>query len=364
MLAYRSAWNRLLISPQPWGPGRIKAVRKFCDDRSFDVSYYPGIDVVALKANIYNDLPAISFSKGEVESSGDADDSIADEAVAVMNGRTTDSAREFDLRPATLDRPMFFDILRLDHLGTILARLEILPQQELGPLINIAVLAQALLIAAVVLLLPLVAPRRIGTKGAPVGRAVLYFPALGLGYLFIEIALIGEASLYLDDVTTAFALVLSGMLIFSGLGSMAASRLRLRLAWPAIIGILGLCLILLPVVILATIGWPLPVRLALLVVLLGPLSFALGMPFSMGLAEASKKGHGFLPWAWALNGAFSVIATPMANLIATELGFRFLLGAAACLYGLAWVTFPAIVPVRQRMKVFSFFSPKKEPLPF
>jgi hypothetical protein len=353
VLAYRSAWNvRLLISPAPWGPARIKAVRKFCDDRSFDVSYYPGIDVTALKADIYNDLPAISFSKGEVESGGDADDSIADEAVAVMSGQPTDSAREFDLRPATLDRPMFFDILRLDHLGTILARLEILPQQELGPLINIAVLAQALLIAAVVLLLPLVAPRRIGTKGAPVGRAILYFPALGLGYLFIEIALIGEASLYLDDVTTAFALVLSGMLIFSGLGSMAANRLRLRLAWPAILGILGLCLALLPAVILATIGWPLAARLALLVLLLAPLSFALGMPFPMGLAEAGKKGHGFLPWAWALNGAFSVIATPMANLIATELGFRFLLGGAVILYGLGWLTFPAVTSSSEEALLF------------
>ena len=364
VLAYRSAWNvRLLISPEPWGPARIKAVRKFCDDRSFDVSYYPGIDVLALKADIYNDLPAISFSKGEVESGDDADDSIADEAVAVMNGAPTDSAKEFDLRPATLDRPMFFDILRLDHLRTVLARLEILPQQELGPLINLAVLAQALLIAGAVMLLPLVAPRRIGTKGAPVGRAIVYFPALGLGYLFIEIALIGEASLYLDDVTTAFALVLSGMLIFSGLGSMAANRLRLRLAWPVIIGILGLCLLVLPVIILATIGWPLAVRLILLVLLLAPLSFALGMPFPMGLAEAGKKGHGFLPWAWALNGAFSVIATPLANLIATELGFRFLLSGAAILYGLAWLSFPAMAPARQRTKVFWFFFAKKEPLP-
>jgi hypothetical protein len=70
------------------------------------------------------------------------------------------------------------------------------------------------------------------------------------------------------------------------------------------------------------------------------------MPFPMGLAEAGKRGHGFLPWAWALNGAFSVIATPLANLVATELGFRFLLGGAVILYGLAWATFPATAPVR------------------
>jgi hypothetical protein len=347
VMVYRSAWNvRILVAARPWDAVRIKTVAKFCDDRSFDMSFYPGIDVVALRTNIYNDLPAISFSKGEVEDSTTADDSIADEAVAVLAGQPTQSAAEFDLRPQTLDRPMFYDILRLDHLGTILKRLEILPQQELGPLINLAVLGQALLIAVVVLLLPLAASRRIGTQGAPMRRALLYFPALGLGYLFVEIALIGEASLYLDDVTTAFALVLSGMLIFSGLGSMAASHRWLRRAWPAILGLLILSLVLLPRIILATIGWPLPVRLGLLALLLAPLSFVLGMPFPMGLAEAAKKGRGFLPWAWALNGAFSVIATPLANLIATEVGFRFLIGGAAILYGLAWVSFPALVPAR------------------
>lgn len=341
VIVYRSAWNvRLLIARSPFDAAQIKALRKFCDDRSFDVSYFPGIDVAALRDDIYNDLPAISFSKGEVETGGQADDSIADEAVAVVQGQPTQSAREFDLRPATLDRPMFFDILRLDHLGTILKRLEILPQQELGPLINIAVLAQAFVVALIVLLLPLAAPRRIGRARAPIGRALLYFPALGLGYLFIEIALIGEASLYLDDVTTAFALVLSGMLIFSGLGSMAANRLRLHLAWFVILALLVLTLVALPAVMLATLGWPMPCRLAVLLALLAPLSLALGMPFPMGLGEAGKAGAGFLPWAWALNGAFSVIATPLANLIATELGFRWLILGALLLYSLAWISFP------------------------
>jgi hypothetical protein len=218
--------------------------------------------------------------------------------------------------------------------------MEILPQQELGPLINIAVLVQAVVIALIVLLLPLAAPKRIGRGRAPLSRALLYFPALGLGYLFIEIALIGEASLYLDDVTTAFALVLSGMLIFSGLGSMAASRVRLRAAWFVIAALLVITLLALPSVMLATLGWPLPVRLAVLLVLIAPLSLALGMPFSMGLGEAAKAGAGFLPWAWALNGAFSVIATPLANLIAIELGLRWLILLALLLYGLAWISFP------------------------
>ena len=60
-------------------------------------------------------------------------------------------------RPATLDRPAYYDVLRLAHLGTILRRLEILPQAEIGQLVNLAVLAQAAVIALLVLLVPVVA---------------------------------------------------------------------------------------------------------------------------------------------------------------------------------------------------------------
>ena len=65
VVVYRSAWNvRILLSNAPWTVGQIAAIRTFCDDRSFDVSYYPGIDIAAARANIYNDLPAVSFDAG------------------------------------------------------------------------------------------------------------------------------------------------------------------------------------------------------------------------------------------------------------------------------------------------------------
>ena len=56
-------------------------------------------------------------------------------------------ARAFNLAPITLDRPFFYAVLRLDQLDTILKRLEILPQAEIGALVNLAVLAQAVVIA-------------------------------------------------------------------------------------------------------------------------------------------------------------------------------------------------------------------------
>jgi hypothetical protein len=346
VIVYRSAWSvRILVSRDGWSADRVAAVRKFCDDRSFDVSWYPGMDVTKARANIYNDLPAVSFDKGEVESGG-PDDAIADEAQAVLSGQPSPSREQFNLSPITLDKPFFYAVLRLDRIGTILKRLEILPQAEVGALVNLAVLAQAVVIAALVLLVPLTAPGRIRAPQAGVARAVVYFPALALGFLFIEIYLIEKASFWLGDRTNGFALVLTGMLVFSGLGSAVSEQFRARpvqgmamvtavvIVWCALMGLF------LQPLMLATLDQPFFARSALLLILIAPVSVAMGLPFPLGLNRAGTGG--FLPWAWGLNGAFSVVATPLANLIAREFGFSRVLFGAAILYGIALVTFPAM----------------------
>jgi hypothetical protein len=346
VVVYRSAWNvRILVSRDGWSDVRIAAVRKFCDDRSFDVSWYPGLDVVKARAAIYNDLPAVSFDKGEVSDNG-PDDAIADEAQAVLSGQPSPSRDQFNLSPITLDKPFFYAVLRLDRIGTILKRLEILPQAEVGALVNLAVLAQAVVIAVLVLLVPLAAPGRIRTPQAGVARAVVYFPALALGFLFIEIYLIEKASFWLGDRTNGFAIVLTGMLVFSGLGSVVSERFAARprqgmaMVAAAVLVWCAAVLLFLQPLILATLAWPFFARSGLLLLLIAPLSVALGLPFPLGLNRAGTGG--FLPWAWGLNGAFSVVATPLANLIARESGFSRVLLCAAILYGIALVTFPAM----------------------
>jgi hypothetical protein len=346
VVAYRSAWDvRILVSRGGWDAARIAAIRKFADDRSFDMVWYPGMDVAAARANLYNDLPAVSFDKGEVASGG-PDDAIADEAEAVLSGRPSPSGEQFNLSPITLDRPFFYAVLRLDKIGTILKRLEILPQAEVGGLVNIAVLVQAGVIAVLVLLVPLAAPKRLGASSVGLLRAVIYFPALALGFLFIEIYLIEKASFWLTDRTSGFALVLTGMLIFAGLGSLLSTgfvtrpRSGIALASAVIVIWCLLAFVLLEQVILSTLDWPAAARTALLLAVVAPVSLALGMPFPLGLSRTGSGG--FLPWAWGLNGAFSVVATPLANLIAREAGFTWVLLSSAILYCVAALTFPAM----------------------
>ena len=312
VVAYRSAWNvRILLSRVPWDAARIRAVRRFCDDRSFDVSWYPGIDVAAARSKLYNDLPSVSFAEGTTESTG-PDDSIADEAGAMLDGQPTASRQAFDLTPITLDRPAFYAVLRLDQLGTILRRLEILPQPEIAGLVNLAVLAQAVVIAVLVLLVPAVAPRRIRDRAVGVLRPIVYFPALGLGFLFIEIYLIGQASLWLHDRTSGFALVLTGMLVFSGLGSLLADRMYgaagRAVAVATLVAIAWIACVLLGLrpLMLATLSLPWLARAALVLGVAAPVSLALGLPFPLGLSrlgrDAGRRGRGRRGRGWAGQG--------------------------------------------------------------
>jgi hypothetical protein len=345
-LVYRSAWNvRILLSPAAFDAARIAAAKSFCDERSFDISYYPGMDVAASRAGIYNDLPAVSFEAGEVTSGEGAHDAIADEAGAVLNGDATSSLLTFNLSPITYDRPAYYAVLRLAHLGTLLRRLELLPQAEIGQMVNLAVLAQAGVIALLVLAVPLVGGGRIRVAGVATARAATYFAALGLGFLFIEIFFIERASFYLNDRTSGFAVVLTGMLVFSGLGSMLAARFErapsrgIALAGGMVVAWCAAMLIGLQPLLLATLGLPWFLRAGIVLVLLAPVSVALGLPFPLGLARTGSGA--FLPWAWALNGAFSVVSTPLANLIAVQQGFNGVLFLALLLYVVAIIAFPS-----------------------
>jgi hypothetical protein len=193
---------------------------------------------------------------------------------------------------------------------------------------------------------PLAAPGRVRAPPAALLRSVIYFPMLALGFLFIEIYLIERASFWLSDRTSGFALVLTGMLVFSGLGSLFSARLaavpRRGMAMIAAVIILW-CLLAVWFergIVLATLDWPYAARVGLLLMIVMPVSLALGVPFPLGLSRAGTGG--FLPWAWGLNGAFSVVATPLANIIAREAGFNWVLLLSAIMYGVAAVTFPAM----------------------
>ena len=343
IIVYRSAWNaRILISPMPFSKSDVDALLSFANERSFDVSYFPGIEPSTQK--VWNDLPSTSFDDESVARSDEASDALAKEIQSALFKNETPS-RAFNLAPATADRPFFNSILRLSEIKPIFDRIQMVPREELGVLINVAVLMQAVILAMLVLALPLFKRSTLGARPATALRAMGYFAGLGLGYLMIQIYLIEKATALLNDRASAFAIVLGSMLISSGIGSYLSARFEaapargVRLAWWIIIGWAAIALFAVDPLVDAATGLPQSAKVVLAIVLVASVSIALGFPFSLGLVSL-RSAPGFIPWAWSLNGAFSVIATPLANLLALSFGLRTLVVLGAVLYTLCFVCLP------------------------
>jgi hypothetical protein len=259
------------------------------------------------------------------------------------------------LDPATDDRPFFNQRRRFSDLGfadlsralssQAGARLA-LEDQPIAELSALALLVETTVVGAILLVLPLLlSPRSEGRAGKRrVAATLAYFGLLGFGFMLIEIALIQRLSLLLGKPAVAFATVFSGLLIGAGLGSRIAERSPLRRFAPAVAAVVAASLAAglapavaqaLPVVEIGRIG------IALAVVL--PAGVALGMPFPLGLLESAKGAGGRLvPWAFAANGIASIAGTVSALILATEIGFRGVLGLAAALYVIAQILFPRL----------------------
>ncbi|HYC65818.1 MAG TPA: hypothetical protein VEC14_13900 [Reyranellaceae bacterium] len=343
IIVYRSAWNaRILVARRPFTPQDVTALREFADRRSFDLPAYPGRDPGTER--VWNELPVMWFA----DATAPTKDALGDDIARLLgpDGGSFRRGHFFNLEPATDDRPFVHATLRLGEVETIVRHLNAVPREELGLLINLAVLAQAIVFAIIVLTLPLLRWRRRLPPASVVTRAVLYFAGLGLGYLLFQMWLIEKAALLLGDRIAAFAVVLAGMLVFSGVGSLAADRFGVSpnravrvaclvvLLWTAV-AVAGAQPML--DVVLAL---PLPAKVVVTLLCAAPVAIALGMPFPLGLGAFDGDRAAFLPWAWALNGAFSVVATPLANLLALSQGLGVLLLAAAALYVMVWLTFP------------------------
>jgi hypothetical protein len=258
---------------------------------------------------------------------------------------------KFDLRPATDDRPYFFDFFKwtaLPELWAVSARSggALL---DWGYLILAATLVQAALLSAVLVLLPL----WLGTatrRSAGRWRIAVYFGAIGLAFLFVEIASIQRFTLFLAHPLYAIGVVLAGFLLFAGIGSGIAPALERRLAERRI-GALGLAIaaivlfatlyiLTLPPLFAALVALPDLAKIALSLALIAPLAVFMGMPFPLALAHIKADAPHLVPWAWAINGCASVLSAILATLLAMTFGTRIVVLIAAALYLIAGASLP------------------------
>ncbi len=207
----------------------------------------------------------------------------------------------------------------------------------------VVLLLQALIVAGAMILLPLFRFRRSALRGKDCGTLLVYFASLGVGYVFIEIIFLQRFQLFLGPPIYTFAVVLAGLLIFTGLGSLASHGFRTAshrlLSWllMAVVGIITLEIFVMPTVFNWALGFALPWRIAVSIVLLAPVGVALGMPFPIGLRLLGEEDSLLVPWAWAINAFFTVIGSVSAMMLGMILGFNAVEMIAAACYGTALI---------------------------
>jgi SAM-dependent methyltransferase len=340
-LALIRSWQTgtLLVKNGVFTAREIADLRAFCAARAFDVAWYPGM--TETEANQVNVLEQPYFFQAATALNGG-------DAAGFM------ARYKFNIEPATDDRPYFFHFFKWAVLPEILALRGQggLPLLESGYLVMVATLLQAALISGLFILLPLGLRRwEPGAQSFPLrrDRIVVYFFAIGLAFLFIEIAFIQTFILFLDHPLYAVATVLTAFLLFAGLGSASIAHFRKktarpsRLAGKAVAGIIGLGIaysFLLGPLCDSLMILPLALRVIVSILLIAPLAFCMGMPFPLGLERIGAEMPGFIPWAWGINGCASVVSAVMASLLAIQFGFTVVIISALLLYLVAALTFP------------------------
>ncbi|MCI0357405.1 MAG: hypothetical protein L0211_02845 [Planctomycetaceae bacterium] len=310
----------LIISRQPIQGGLLERLQEVCQKYQYQLLLAPGLPS---SQPLYQQL---------------VDCQSEPELAAVC------SRQILDISPPSDDRPYFFNQLRFWRLDSVLfdqGGFECAAGNLRAT--GTVLLLLAFGIAAVLggVLWPL---RRVGLPaGMPLPffrTGLLYFAAIGVGFMLIEMAFVQRFSLVLGHPSYSLACVIGSMVLAAGVGSaiseyLPADQPRLFLVYPAIILAVQLAAWgLLPAATLWAVTQPLATRVAVTLAFTIPCGLVMGLGFPLGMVQITRYGASVAPWMWGINGAASVVGTIVAILISMSLGISATVLAGTVCYGL------------------------------
>jgi hypothetical protein len=316
-------WATLLVKREPFSATEMATLREFSSRWDFPIVYDPLVP----RASLYDRV--------------------------VRDGITADNLTE--LRPPTDDWPFLFMSFRWSRLLDIVRTLPAPMQNPLVfLLVNVAGLA---LVAALMIGWPLLRLRAAGPSTPGTLARIVYFSALGAGFMLVEVGLMQRFTIFLGNPAFAVATVLGALLVASGVGSGLAravpgrerSLVPLAIAWIVAAQVL-LASPLLPALLDASLWLPLPARVAICVLVVALAGLPMGIPFPAGLARVAPFGRERVAWAWGINGMVSVVSSLASYVVGMTFGYTAMFVTAAALYGLALACWPAL---RRDAEVFA-----------
>lgn len=318
----------LLVSNRPLTADDIRKLHAIAKEMDFDVVFSPG-------------QPTLVPELGKITTARTLDDL-----------RRLRYADVLDYSPVWDSSPFFFNALRLSHIREMAHRVLGGGHPSGGSLRALIFLLcfmfAAVVLLAVAVLLPLTRWGSLqGRLTPPLAGGIIYFIAIGLGFMLIEIAMMQQLSIFLGNPIYSLVVVLAGLICSTGLGSLVSEKLRLSSslvsrvpAFAAAIIVLGYSAVVIPFIhqYASRILWQ---RATLSLALVAPCGFLMGFCFPVGLRWMNAlKYRESLPWMWALNGAASVLASFLAVVISMETTIGACLITGMTCYALAGIALP------------------------
>lgn len=259
--------------------------------------------------------------------------SQADLSVAIADDR-------YDYSAPTDERPFFFNMLRPRSLFD----LEAVPQGgvaggNLRATVTLLVLLglTTMLVVAIVVW-PLVrSGRPQGLSAGGFSLALAYFGLIGAGFMLVQIPFLQRFSVYLGHPTWTLAVILFGMILFTGVGSAVSDRIAVSARWLPLAPLATALILvadtaLMQPIVDATSTWGLAGRTAVVLGLLAPLSVLLGLAFPIGMRLVGAASDVATAWLWGVNGACGVLASVGAVAVSMWFGIHRNLWLAAAAY--------------------------------
>ena len=306
----------LLISKKELGSSRINKITDFTEKNKFDMIYLPA----KFEPNKYGKFERPVYYEGV--------NSI------IKNKKEFYKNYLFDVSPVYDDKPFYFNFFKISKLKELYKIIGKNWQPFLDPgFLLIFLLVQTITLSLIFILLPLKFIKNIKIHK----RGLVFFFCIGIAYLFVEIVFIQKFILLFGHVIYSVSTVIFSMLLFSSIGSLVSQKIRIRnkrnTSFFHIIIILSILIILYRFLVSdainAIITFNLTLKIILASLIIAPVAFFMGMPFPLAIRMIDKI---FIPWAWAINGAASVLSPIIAVLIALFLGYSVVLLLAAFFY--------------------------------
>jgi len=197
----------------------------------------------------------------------------------------------------------------------------------------------SIIIVGAFLVIPFIWLRKSSEKSPlKASSIVIYFAALGAGFILIELALLQKLILLLGNPTTTFAILLFTMLLSSGVGSLVSTRFvkigmkNIAFVITGIVAIGFFYIVMLPNVIYSVISEDFAVKVIVSIGILIPIGFLMGMPLPTGMRVLKSHLPTYIPWMWAINGAFSVLGAVLSVVIGILYGASYAMGMGILIY--------------------------------